>query len=506
MSRSPLGLAVVAVATVWIVLPQVGSFSADDPKEKKLPTAQELLDQMTRQFSPEVPADVDPALLAAFGKQNQFADQQLLFDILSWREFVALCWPVGDDGKPKGKLTDPGRNAFDTYINDEDVFLPDGGRPKARGGLRANLYHKGAGENERILTLLSSVHGRLGKDRVGPNPELPQAFKYPVWDQNGFMVRYEIFMNQEEYDYIVENELYNIEGQIAFSQKGGKVNFPSGQFNTKKLGAIEIKLGWKVLLPEKGDIPERFIRAEGFLVDAAGKRQKHQFGLVAMHISHKTQTSPQWAWSTFGQVDNLAANDLKKQHGKTLKPSFVNTSVAGQILPINVPSQTQAPYTDGQSPTQIFSFQTIPPATAEVTRKAHEFLGEQGSVLRYYELIGTQWPTDPKSPPAKVGTYPQGVTNKSGGDPVPVYLINPLMETYFQTGNQTFGNQEEGMPTTGPNATKPIFGTESCMGCHSSAGVAVSATGSNVTFGPPLSADFSWLLQQKAQLRIPKGK
>ncbi|MBV7333045.1 hypothetical protein KFU94_33410 [Chloroflexi bacterium TSY] len=36
-----------------------------------------------------------------------------------------------------------------------------------------------------------------------------EAFKGPLWDQNGVEVRYEILMNREEYDYIVDNKLYN---------------------------------------------------------------------------------------------------------------------------------------------------------------------------------------------------------------------------------------------------------------------------------------------------------
>jgi hypothetical protein len=37
------------------------------------------------------------------------------------------------------------------------------------------------------------------------------------------------------------------------------------------------------------------------------------------------------------------------------------------------------------------------------------------------------------------------------------------------------------------------------MGCHSSAGVAQSGTQQKPVFGKQLSADFSWLLEMKAQ-------
>jgi hypothetical protein len=69
------------------------------------------------------------------------------------------------------------------------------------------------------------------------------------------------------------------------------------------------------------------------------------------------------------------------------------------------------------------------------------------------------------------------------------------METYFQAGNQSASNLQEGNPP----GTVQVFGTESCTGCHSSAGVAQSGTPTNPVYGKQLSADFSWLLQMKAQ-------
>jgi len=74
------------------------------------------------------------------------------------------------------------------------------------------------------------------------------------------------------------------------------------------------------------------------------------------------------------------------------------------------------------------------------------------------------------------------------------------METYLQKGNQPAQFQIQGFPF---NET-PIFGTESCMGCHYSAGIAVDTIVDNygqtqIVYGPPSSGDFSWLLQLKAQ-------
>jgi hypothetical protein len=166
-------------------------------------------------------------------------------------------------------------------------------------------------------------------------------------------------------------------------------------------------------------------------------------------------------------------------------------------------------------------------------------LAKAGSVWQYYQLIDTQWPTSPKTPPASWDSgLAQAVANEPGGQPTPVFLTNVTMETYFQGGNQPACNQEEAVsdsancppsydsvtPGTQINAYTPspvfwnsalnngsapvkpgvstqILATESCMGCHSSAGIYTSydpKTGKKTKSGR-LTGDFSWLLTQKAQ-------
>jgi hypothetical protein len=111
-----------------------------------------------------------------------------------------------------------------------------------------------------------------------------------------------------------------------------------------------------------------------------------------------------------------------------------------------------------------------------------------------------------------------------------VFLTNITMETYFQWGAQEACNMQEGVPKTAkclspPSVPDPsahpaiwttpvnnsktpikpgvhtnIFGTESCMGCHSSAGIYTSydpLTKTGKTSGQ-LTGDFSWLMSQKA--------
>jgi hypothetical protein len=461
---------------------------------EKLPTSGDLLNQMVRDFTPKVPADVDKALKEQLEAQKRFAEVQLQFDILSWESFVALCWPTGKDGKPLPMLSDPGIPAFDHYFTDTDVFpdepksqTPRPTKPRQNRGFIEVRKLADIGPGDRVLTLLSSTGGEL------KNPEVAQAFKWPIWDQNGFMVRYEILVNDEERDYIWKNGLETLAGQVKFSQGGNRVTFPVGVYGKIPLGAVEVKLGWKVIGPT--DDESRFLLSTAKLADADGKVKTVKVGLIGMHIAHKTETSPQWIWSTFLHVDSLRANALAtKKSGAPITPLFTNPS--NETAPINVPSATTN-FKDGLAPTQVLQLTPIPLATEEVNHKAQSTLRSANSVLQYFELINTQWPTDPtaKPTPGGPGTSPSSITNKPGGKPTPVYLVNPLFETYFQKGNQKATEEEEGTPPDGQR----VFGTESCMGCHSSASVAVASWTQQTFFGPQLSGDFSWLLSTKAR-------
>jgi hypothetical protein len=185
----------------------------------------------------------------------------------------------------------------------------------------------------------------------------------------------------------------------------------------------------------------------------------------------------------------------------------------------------------------------IPADKIALNAEAAAVLAKAGSAWQYYQLIDTQWPTGPKAPPASWDSgLAQAVTNKPGGQPTPIFLTNVTMETYFQGGNQPACNQEEDVPASancppsydkvtpgnqvGPYTPSPVFwnsalnngttpvkpgvstqitATESCMGCHSSAGVYVSydtKTGKKTASGQ-LTGDFSWLLTQKAQPSQP---
>jgi len=355
----------------------------------------------------------------------------------------------------------------------------------------------------KILYRTNKTINNSPKKRVAN--ELDQAFTYPLVDQNGNMVHYEVLLNYDQFHYIFQNGLYNIDGQIAYSEKGKSANFPKGHNASLTTGAIELKMAWKVLTPE--DPHQRYYVEDALIAGPARNCKKAKVGLIGVHFSHKTEYNKQWIWATFEHVDNVRVNRLKQvklQNGKTanLRPSFNNPDCP--TCPVNVLNKDAS---GNYTPVQVTRVIPIDKNTEQLNRQVQHILKKNNSVFQYYELVGSQWPTDESIPPAdpsqfssdKNTAYEQ-IANKAGGKPHPVYLVNSIMETFMQYGNQKAQLQIQGFPF---NET-PVFGTESCIGCHYSAGIAVGYIHDGygvkrAVYGPASSGDFSWLLQLKAK-------
>jgi hypothetical protein len=219
------------------------------------------------------------------------------------------------------------------------------------------------------------------------------------------------------------------------------------------------------------------------------------------------------------------------------RPSLANPDDPEALIGANVLPETNAtcggsPVSDWDEskpmrPVEVLRLVPPPPGAERVNREAQAFLGSKGSPLRYYELIGTQWPKHPLSPavPGGQGSAPESVSRKMPGEVVPVYLVNSTMETYFQKGFQQAGplEQDNRLAPQFSTDTTMVFGTESCVGCHYSAGICIGFKkdlygnlardakgnkipifGENSSDGLSGSANFSWMLQLEVKSRETK--
>jgi len=515
-------------------------------------------------LSPDLPFDVNVEEFRRLDRDKQIPEAQRLFDIFSWQAFIALNWPALPDGNPDRSKTIADSTAPRVWMGwrtNESVFKPDGSRPEPWDPARE------IADKDHYLWRFS----KMLNERRSPANELTafvtladfvQAFTGPLVDLNGKFVRYESYLNKPQFDYIVTNELYNQEGQVEFvSTKGQQIHFPANEpassfFPEPRHGSMGIKLAWKQL--GDNDIPSRFFTREAIVVstsfDEKGNmvrtKSKQLMGLVGMHVTALTQSSPNWIWSTFEHVDNVVANDLEigtAMNGKPQRvhPSFNNTG--NPTKPVNVlPPKNAPPCAKGgfttwdekktTDPVQLTRLVPIPPATQALNHQVQGLLRELGSVFEYYELVGAQWPIQPGFPAFAGGanSAPESILFKAPGRVVPVYNVNTTMESYFQQGNQVAGPLEEDdrLPP-GFFADKPaepvtpdrtlVFGNESCVGCHYSAGAVVAfkrdangklmrdpetglkipVYGERGNFGQNGNSHYFWQMQLKARQKEP---
>jgi len=442
-------------------------------------------------LSPELPADVDPAIRNQLVNSGNLLLAHRLFEQQQWAAFVALNWPVDAEGAPLPAISDKGAPRWSTWIETYQVFKPDGTTPDAFDSKIRSLPLPDQVQtpepndtgplplppvNDRQSRIL---HNRSSIQKLNVADEVNQAFSFAIWDQNGNPVHYESLLNRVEYDFIVTNKLYEARGLADYLAKAGKLTFPAGRFDGNIPGAIELKLAWRILDPAKDDF-SRYLTQPAYVADGAKpKWTPVVVGLVGFHIAQKTETSPQWIWSTFEHVDNLSVDRLQRittANGTqtSLRPSFNDPDC--EWCPVNVPAP---PGADGQRRTQITRLVPIPRETAALNERMRAALAAAGSKLQYYEMVGTQWPTDPAAKPQAGAAFPGAVANLSGGKPLMVYLANSVMETFSQVGNLPAKDQPRSVSTS----DKPVFGNGSCMGCHSSS-----------------PYDFSWIMT-KAQPR-----
>jgi hypothetical protein len=354
------------------------------------------------------------------------------FDFYSWLTFVALNAPAGGGVIGSGK--GPGGDAAPGWQSWKDIgsiMLPGGAKPTPWGTPPTipKICQGLAPSGTEIVTMVGKTPNVLSATN--------QPFKTgPLIDQNGQYVRYDIIVNEPMFDYIVNNTLYSVAGQNAFTTP---VDFPPG-FVTQPpptgappkpapgaFGAIMIKVAWKPL--GKNDNPAKFHTMAALVYQPAQVNPKiketcHKavLGLVGMHIGHKTKSDPQWVWSTFEQVNNVPTDaDVTAGHLQA-RYNFFNPKCGKAACEINdTPPRPWDPNAVPFPKGYHSQITRVIPITDEVKAMNAAFQSLlKGKVWQNYELISTQWPTDATS------------TTDPTGKPAPIYLANTTAETYIQ--------------------------------------------------------------------------
>ncbi|NER33676.1 MAG: hypothetical protein F6J93_06400 [Oscillatoria sp. SIO1A7] len=409
-------------------------------------------------------ATVSPGIPHEVTLQDISNPTQTDFDCFSWQSLVGLSWAATADANgepdtsiPFGQTGSRGLVVWQTYKNSYAVF-PQNNNPNPCPDGTDNCWNTPLAGGENLYATSKSGGFLDGQVEAVPNAWLT--------DQNGQLTRYEILVNRDEFDFIVEKQLYD--GRIQKNYPN-KIDMPAGE-NGGPEGPMELKAAWKII--DDGDKDDYFwtvatiqdtkINPENGYPDPNGQYMTckgstdgicdRTVGLVGFHIAHKVKDNPQWVWSTFEhknnapiqekgqqpQVDeNITYSYFKKDCGSG-DACTKNTNPRDIPIPVTTPNQVTRYLDPDHGGNKILP--------EPVNDRWHELV--HGTPWENYNLISTQWPTDPES-----GGYCYGGPDYCAktGCPTPEILANITMETYIQGDNVPDGNLEY---------------ASSCIKCH----------------------------------------
>ena len=240
--------------------------------------------------------------------------------------------------------------------------------------------------------------------------------------QNYTYVRYQVRVNEPEFNSIVGNKWY-LEQNLPNSAN------TAVPFN---IGSTAVKAAWRILT--EIDAPNRsryYVVSNAQIFDlVSGKCTKQDVALVGFHIATKTRERPQWIWSTFEHVDNVPGKTTEPKPPPTIPFSFNNGNGPPTLDPQIAPPPISSKNLEANpSPMQVVRVRPILEDTMEVNRAYWKLSEIKDTVWQNYMLVMTQWPRN---------VSPEGPTND--GDPFPATgdyayapaTSNTTMETYFQ--------------------------------------------------------------------------
>ncbi|MDR3694464.1 hypothetical protein, partial [Mucilaginibacter sp.] len=360
-------------------------------------------------------------------------------------------------------------------------------------------------------------------------------------------ILFEAKVNDDYYTYVAKNKYFQSDStsvqNIKTNSAGYAVtgdaktypspytNLPSSNASAKQLGSIEIKAAWRRLNPAIEDT-SKFYKAivryysgtvqggietvKGY-INSNDKEVNEIWGLVALHIIHKSPNAPAFVYATFSHYDNIldtAGNSVEDMDGTTLpqylkQPPFspalniVNSSppnnpqqvsTAGGQVNTNSPqlyfrnaagkeaitdASTGKPYTQ---PVNINRrIYPIPPIIVNANKTAHAAITKVNpkAVWLNYKLVNVQ---------AQPLDYVRDSTKIAGGLAPTYFLANEVVETnptlqHFSGGllvNGACSNYLYSIYTGKVEYDNNVFIRSSkdnqmflmggCMGCHGSQG------------------------------------
>lgn len=320
----------------------------------------------------------------------------------AWNEFIALTWPAqaqGPTAYPRGKPLVTGKYGdkgptgqvvWETYRHRIEAF-PAKGNPNGYDPAKPDYGY--ASEPKYIYKeAIPPLNEGADPNRVPPFINLDEvtqitlnqmysgAYGEHTGGNNSVVENQQILflakVNESYYQYVAKNKYYESEKDTVATIKANSAgyavtgddtmypppytNLPSSDKATGKEGAIEIKAAWRRLNPETEDIntfytsPVRYYEGtenpmggasthiNGY-VDSDDPGVNEIWGLVALHIIHKTPNAPAFVYATFSHYNNILDKDGNSVEDKdgTTYPKYLSEEPFSPALTI-IPGATNS--------------------------------------------------------------------------------------------------------------------------------------------------------------------
>ncbi|MBV9248551.1 MAG: hypothetical protein JO227_04805 [Acetobacteraceae bacterium] len=443
-------------------------------------------------ISPKVPHDVPSGSVASV--------QDLA--IFAWREFIALNWPARDPAttnvrgraNPNSDFLTITANRTGTYpllvwqtYRHKNELFPAGGPTQSSFDSTAPAY--------KYVTQPTAA-GDVSYDLFNNLDESSEIGLCTMFAHKDVRIVYEAKVNRAEFDYANKNGLTNCSGPNCptladaslktsndLVQYGGIcstdrsiVSLPCGDAAVDRdagEGAIEIKAAWRMLtdaeMASGRFYTHKVIYYKGGPDTQSGGSQQYYnavFGLVALHIIHKTKSFPTFVFATWEQVDDF--DDASNSNPEDLAFLDLQPPAPNNMLVF----ATRAHPVHSQIPPVNDAVHAAFKAKAPTT------------VWQYYKLVGVQ--AMPMNGPPPAGA-PSDMKSY-------YYLANIVVETNNTLQNffgAAFGG---GVPTQFQNvylhgAAGSPFQMGGCQGCHGAAGQALGGEMSVLLSSAPLNSN-----------------
>ena len=457
---------------------------------------------------------------AAYVTPKDFAlTRQADANCFAWQEFISLNWVASGRmrGQPDTTVTpaqfgdpnDARAVVWETYKESDEVFLANAEDPGPW-----NAWPKG--RSSPTVKVLGGMRSELDPEPVLDLTDIGQASPGHPWltAQNGILTLYERRMNEDEYNYIVQNKLYDADVQWEFVQapvatttsaqtQPVGISLPDGTANSAAygpLGAIETKAAW-LELPDQADWPR--YKTSKAVVNYPGKPPKTvTVGLVGLHIIHKTALGQQFIWATFEHRNNCP--DRTQVANKQLAPAYTyyNPNCDPATDPYKCVANANPTRVNGGAqnnkyewPIQVVRDTPLPTRANNNIVGLNQYVWAQiaaqnaDSVFLNYELVNVLWSNQNTTIQPGAHTPLVAAQLSPGLNQEPV--ASTVLETYVQ------------------NLT--------CLTCHASAPIAhvkqqsttkiynPATAGQPSTATNPYAADYSFLLNNAQQTKAHQG-